>query len=103
MSLTRDVFQRIEYFYSAFQRSSRESVLTAYFYMTQGKEKDDVRNAISALVKIGLVKCVASRGTARWDVAYREGSTADFVPTKYALWAMENYVLREIFMEKGLY
>ncbi|MFA5831473.1 MAG: hypothetical protein WC878_06605 [Candidatus Paceibacterota bacterium] len=103
MSLARDVFQRIEYFYSAFQRNSRENVLNTYFYMMQGKEKEDVREAISALVKIGLVKCVESRGASRWDVAYRKGSSVDIVPTKYALWVMKNYVLRELFMEKGLY
>jgi hypothetical protein len=86
-----------------FNYSTTEKRLTSYFYITHVAEKEEVQNAIHTLVAIGLVKCVLRRGPSHWDVAYREGTSDEIVPTAFALRLMKKYVLRNYFMDKGLY
>lgn len=90
MSLERIIFKRIELFYSTYGRSSNEGVLIKFFSMTQGVESENTKNAIFALVNMGLVQ---SRGVA---------PNIEITPTDKGLLETKNGTLDDFFLKKGL-
>ncbi len=103
MSYQRQVFDKIEYNYWMFPYSTREGRLIRLFYLSHGVKGAEICKAIQSLVRVGLVKCIERNGPAHWDVAYREGTSAELIPTEFAFRLMKAGKLRKFFMTKGLY
>jgi hypothetical protein len=90
MSLERSLFERVEFFYSSYGRSSNEGVLIKFFNMTQGVTAEDTENAIFALVNMGLVQ---SHGLA---------PNIEIIPTDKGMLIVKNGTLDDFLAKKGL-
>ena len=102
MSFTQDVFLMIADHYSRFPYSTKEGRVISLSYMSYGVEKKSVYNAIHVLINAGLIKCIYRMGSAHWNIAYRKGTTAEIIPTKFALRLIKKNKLEEFFIEKCL-
>jgi hypothetical protein len=90
MSLERVVFERVEFFYSSYCRSSNEGVLIKFFNMTRGVTAEDTQNAIFALVNMGLVQ------------SYGVAPNIEITPTNKGILEVKNETLDVFFTKKGL-